>query len=253
MLSSLQDKFGYLWFGTQQGLVRYDGYQAKLYTFSDDNGEFVKYASVQDLSEDNQGLIWAVLMHHGIYYLDRKKNLFVKATIKNKTESDFDPAAFSKSFPDNKQGYYWIKSVENNAGSKIYLFDNVQHKMESFGTSAGNGYFLPCYRYCDLLKDHSGNIWATADSMLYIYNPETHSFNPYFVLPGKLRASIIGKIVQDPVNADLLWMTTADKVLPYGIPDAFNDVVQFKNKNYFVSFGRAPKRFFRQETIFPLP
>ena len=38
--SSLQDKFGYLWFGTQQGLVRHDGYQTKLYTFVDDNGEF---------------------------------------------------------------------------------------------------------------------------------------------------------------------------------------------------------------------
>ena len=65
--STLQDKFGYLWFGPQQGLVRYDGYQTKLYNFFDDTGEFVKHASVQSLFEDNRRLLWAVLMYHGIY------------------------------------------------------------------------------------------------------------------------------------------------------------------------------------------
>ncbi len=31
--SSLQDKEGYIWIGTQAGLVRYDGYTTKVYQF----------------------------------------------------------------------------------------------------------------------------------------------------------------------------------------------------------------------------
>jgi len=36
--SSIQDKLGFMWFGTQNGLVRYDGYRLKSYSIPDDKG-----------------------------------------------------------------------------------------------------------------------------------------------------------------------------------------------------------------------
>lgn len=38
IVSSLQDKLGYMWFGTRNGLVRYDGYEFKRYQALNDEG-----------------------------------------------------------------------------------------------------------------------------------------------------------------------------------------------------------------------
>ena len=39
IVSFTQDKYGYLWFGTQNGLVRYDGFKLKNYPFKDREGK----------------------------------------------------------------------------------------------------------------------------------------------------------------------------------------------------------------------
>ncbi|HHG85748.1 MAG TPA: hypothetical protein ENJ82_13455, partial [Bacteroidetes bacterium] len=50
----LQDRQGYMWFGTDRGAVRYDGYRFQVFTTADgmpDNTVF-------EIQEDTQGRIW---------------------------------------------------------------------------------------------------------------------------------------------------------------------------------------------------
>ena len=51
-----QDKQGYLWFATEAGLSRYDGYQFT--NFTTDDGLPVN--EVLDLKEDSQGRLWCM-------------------------------------------------------------------------------------------------------------------------------------------------------------------------------------------------
>ncbi len=51
--SSTQDKKGYLWLGTEKGLVRFDGYAYKTYTHTAVTGQ-----AVSDLQLDAKGRIW---------------------------------------------------------------------------------------------------------------------------------------------------------------------------------------------------
>jgi two-component sensor histidine kinase/outer membrane protein assembly factor BamB len=51
--SSLQDKQGYLWLGTEKGLVRFDGYAYKTYTHPAFTGQ-----AVTDLQLDGKGRVW---------------------------------------------------------------------------------------------------------------------------------------------------------------------------------------------------
>jgi ligand-binding sensor domain-containing protein len=49
VVSTLEDKNGYIWMGTQNGLVRYDGYQLKPYPITGDGGLPVAAPSFQNL------------------------------------------------------------------------------------------------------------------------------------------------------------------------------------------------------------
>src|SRR6185436_5621892 len=76
--SSLQDKLGYMWIGTRNRLVRYDGYQLKPYQVLNDEGLPVSYNSVNYLYEDRSGKLWAFFLQEGLYWYDRSKDAFFK-------------------------------------------------------------------------------------------------------------------------------------------------------------------------------
>ncbi|MBK6966106.1 MAG: hypothetical protein IPH20_19845 [Bacteroidales bacterium] len=79
VLASIQDKPGYLWFGTQNGLVRYDGYQLKQYAIPDDKGVPLIYCSIKHLHEDREGKLWVSVDNEGLYFSRQAERCFHKA------------------------------------------------------------------------------------------------------------------------------------------------------------------------------
>jgi ligand-binding sensor domain-containing protein len=62
----LSDKYGYLWFATDAGVCRYDGYTFKNYTTADG----LTSNSVFSLYEDSVGNIWCLGLSEAICYID---------------------------------------------------------------------------------------------------------------------------------------------------------------------------------------
>ena len=56
--SVIQDKTGYLWFGTWGGIEKYDGYNFTAYKQEPDNPNSIKNQFVNTLYEDKEGNIW---------------------------------------------------------------------------------------------------------------------------------------------------------------------------------------------------
>ena len=54
----LQDRKGFMWFGTEDGLNRYDGYSFKVYRHDTEDYKSLGSSSIKALHEDRTGMIW---------------------------------------------------------------------------------------------------------------------------------------------------------------------------------------------------
>ena len=59
VFSALQDENGFLWFGTANGLNRYDGYRFQMFKFDPNNSNSLSSNYVRCLIQDSHGNIWA--------------------------------------------------------------------------------------------------------------------------------------------------------------------------------------------------
>ena len=58
ILTQLQDDKGFMWFGTQKGLVRFDGYDFKLYQPDRDDPFSISLNYINALHQDSAGYLW---------------------------------------------------------------------------------------------------------------------------------------------------------------------------------------------------
>jgi len=54
----LQDHLGYMWFGTQNGLVKYDGYNMTVYQPEPDDSLSISWTQIMTIYEDKSGTLW---------------------------------------------------------------------------------------------------------------------------------------------------------------------------------------------------
>lgn len=75
VLCSLQDRNGFMWFGTKDGLNRFDGYSFKVYRNNSGVPGSIGGSFILSLAEDNNGLLW-VGTENGIYSYDSATETF---------------------------------------------------------------------------------------------------------------------------------------------------------------------------------
>ena len=72
----LQDSDGLMWFGTENGLNRFDGYDFTVFKRERGNSEALVSDYVYDLAEDGGGNLWMVTNGGGLAMMDRKSKTF---------------------------------------------------------------------------------------------------------------------------------------------------------------------------------
>ncbi len=103
-----QDKYGYMWIATDRGVVRYNGYEFKIFTEKDGLPDHVIF----NLEEDPQGRIWFVSYNGLLSYYEKGKIVRYKYNhIIKKYIGGINPTF--KSFKIDKKGnlYYAIQTI----------------------------------------------------------------------------------------------------------------------------------------------
>lgn len=208
--SSLQDKLGYLWFGTQNGLVRYDGYATKLYPFPDDDGKPISTPSIINLFEDKQGVLWACLRDNGYFIYDRQNDVFKQPKTDKAKSINVSIGNSLKFVYDKKNNIVWnIISDRTKDGFVFELLNLSTGTVDLFSSKSKGRHLIPAGKtVADIILDSSGNTWMATDNILSRFDENTKSFKPYFKLPANMNSILFNYITQDPIDKEVLWIST---------------------------------------------
>ena len=73
----LQDSKGFMWFGTQDGLNKYDGYGFKVYRPDPENPKSISHNTITVLHEDHLGALWIGTDGRGLNKFDQETEQFI--------------------------------------------------------------------------------------------------------------------------------------------------------------------------------
>jgi ligand-binding sensor domain-containing protein/signal transduction histidine kinase/DNA-binding response OmpR family regulator len=156
-----QDDQGYLWFGTKNGISRFDGYQFRNFQYKKNDSTSLGNNFIHCLTRIDSTHLW-IGTENGVYILDLEKEQF----------SHFGPPKEKTVFDimRDKDGIIWFTSRLNG----LYRYDPVKGSLRNF--RAGNS-GLSSDQVTRMAQDDDGNIWiGTFGNGIDIYNPSTGSF-----------------------------------------------------------------------------
>ena len=236
----LQDRHGFMWFGTTGGLSKYDGYRFTNYLSDPDNANSLSHNHVRDLIEDQDGMIWIATEGGGVNRLDPVTETFTRFFSPPGTPNAIVGDRHNVAFQDSK-GRYWFGGSQFFGLSRLDLMTNsVAHFVQNpddpeamlgrgfheiIETSGAelwitveeaiirysliedtfHNYDLSSFNERQLKTiqlDSKGNVWAGGSAGLYLYQPETDDFE---LFPNPRRITDILE-AQD----GLLWLATQD-------------------------------------------
>jgi ligand-binding sensor domain-containing protein/signal transduction histidine kinase len=177
----LQTRAGYLWIGTQQGLVRYDG--ARFVTFDEANTPLLRNSFITDLAEAPDGTLWIATRGGVVVFRD---GALAAAPIAARPALEFVRAV-----EIDRRGAVWI-------GARDGLYRSERGAMQRVTTAAG----LNSDRIRSILADRQGRVWIGTDAGL---NQFAGGSFVHDAITGAFREQV-NAIVQD--HAGNLWIGT---------------------------------------------
>jgi ligand-binding sensor domain-containing protein/signal transduction histidine kinase len=161
VICCLQDKKGFLWFGTKDGLNRFDGYSFKIFRNDPDHAGSIGGNFIHSIYEDHNEVLW-IGTEKGLYKYDATTESF--SELKTNAESQVTDIRM-----DGKGNLWFIKDFE------LIKYDEKKNTLQYYPV---NKYF-ECTSLC-IAPD--GSLWfSTARGLLVQYKNDNDSFVKYDV------------------------------------------------------------------------
>ncbi len=145
VFTSLQDHFGFMWFGTQDGLNRFDGYSFRVYRAHLGDTTALVGNSIAALYEGRSGQLW-VQTNNGLCLYNRAKETFSLVPL---------PTNRINALLEDNRGVLWIATEQG-----VFRYTNAERRVESCFAEAASS----------LANDSTGTIWIGTHRGLFFCN-----------------------------------------------------------------------------------
>src|SRR4026209_2385511 len=122
VLCILQGSRGFMWFGTQDGLNKYDGYNITVYKKDSKRNSNLSNNYIKDLIEDKNGDLWIATWGGGLNRYDRLKDEFIHFK-HDQLKPNSISGNFSGSLLRDSEDEIWIST-----DSGIDVFDPIKNQ-----------------------------------------------------------------------------------------------------------------------------
>lgn len=156
--SIVQDREGYIWFATQEGLNRYDGYEIKVYQHDASDPRSLAHDWVWTLFVDRAGRLWVGTDGGGLSRYEPATNDFTH--YKHHPEI---PASLSndrvRAIYEDRRGQIWV----GTDGGGLNLFDPELGRFFHYRHDPEVPESLPNDKVLTILEDRTGVLWVGTD------------------------------------------------------------------------------------------
>ena len=201
--SIIQDSAGFMWFGTTNGLNRYDGYNIVDFrnVTTDTNSLSGNY--VTGLYEDRAGTLW-IGTRSGLNAFDRRTEQFSRYAHDEANATSLGNNIVTSLYED-REGALWIGTLGG-----LYRLDRATGIFTRYSHDPDNLQSLSDFAVWDLHQDRAGTMWVGFDGGgLGRFDPSTGTFSYYRHDPADLRSlsdDRIDSILE--TSAGELWVGT---------------------------------------------
>jgi ligand-binding sensor domain-containing protein/DNA-binding CsgD family transcriptional regulator len=237
-----KDSDGFIWFGTRNGLCRYDGYEIVIYRSSNKTNS-LSGDRILCINEDKKGFLWIGTFHNGLNKFDKKNESFthydahhfgfgdrINEIVVLKDSSlwlctDYGLAVYNEKSDSFK--VYTPVQGSNNSIANNSSFDIIETRTgETYVTTDANyiqrfdrknGIFTTVnYSRISsmtnnfrkrIIEDSEGTLWISANYHgLCWYKPKTGETGIYTKAPGQLTSNILMGLTLDQEGQ--IWICT---------------------------------------------
>jgi signal transduction histidine kinase/ligand-binding sensor domain-containing protein/DNA-binding response OmpR family regulator len=142
----LKDSKGFMWFGTQNGLTRYDGVNFVVYENSTEDSTSLSYNNITAIFEDKNKNLW-VSTFLGLNLYNREKDNFIRI-------SAFQSIVISTIGEDN-QNNLWLGTI----GSGVIRYNLSSKKVDYFTNTGTDINSINSNHITSLLVDRENKLW----------------------------------------------------------------------------------------------
>ncbi|MBU1680411.1 MAG: hypothetical protein KKD86_16430 [Bacteroidetes bacterium] len=171
IFSILQDSKGFMWFGTTDGLNKYDGYNFTIYYSDETDSNSISGNSVTKLLEGSEGFIWIGTNEGVLNRFSRKDESFIHYnynlpnSIALTTDDYFSyPLSFSRNsantitaITEDDENNLWIGTW----GKGLVYFNKTSGAIKHYYNIPSDSGSLSSNRVTDIVKDKSGIVWIS--------------------------------------------------------------------------------------------
>jgi signal transduction histidine kinase/CheY-like chemotaxis protein/streptogramin lyase len=192
-----------MWFGTADGLSRYDGSSVKVYRHDPDDPNSLGHNIIRAMIADHSGELWIGTWGGGLNQYDSEKDAFIRY----QHEPD-NPHSLSdnivRTVYEDRAGTIWVGTMTglNRLDRENRQFTHYRHNPDDPNSLSNN-------RVWSVVEDGTGFLWIGTEGGLNRFDPKTERFIHYRHNPddpSSLSHNTVRSIYED--SSGILWAGT---------------------------------------------
>lgn len=187
--SILQDKQGFIWAATRDGLCRYDGQRFRVFQPDPGSRPALSFAGLNQLTLDQKGRIWIISERGDIDLIDPRTERFVNIS----HQPLYHRAVGQQNvrlFCIDRQDRLWLVLTNE----KLVRIDLNTGHIQAIRWQTEVAMRSKSELVSDLVEDNQGGIWLASSTSLLRFDEKINRFRPYR-LPGSLTSPNLDGLV----------------------------------------------------------